>query len=96
MDMSDAATPPPTAPVGQEIGKRRHDFLRSYSCGVQLVYGPPGAPYPDEGRPRYPPLLVKTGALGGKELALLEKMGRKVQMVGWLISLLAAYASLFA
>jgi PST family polysaccharide transporter len=44
----------------------------------------------------YPPLLVKTGALGGKELALLEKMGRKVQMVGWLISLLAAYASLFA
>jgi PST family polysaccharide transporter len=43
----------------------------------------------------YPPLLVKTGALGRKELALLERMSKKVQAVGWLIGLLTKYTSLF-
>ena len=43
----------------------------------------------------YPPLLVKTGAMGKRELALLEKMSKRVQTFGRLIGILTAYASLF-
>jgi O-antigen/teichoic acid export membrane protein len=43
----------------------------------------------------YPPLLVKTKALGKREIALMEKMSKRVQTFGKLIGVLVAYASLF-
>lgn len=43
----------------------------------------------------YPPLLVKTGALGRREIALLKRMSEKVQVLGRLIGVMAAYASVF-
>ncbi len=38
---------------------------------------------------------MKTGALGRRELALLKRMSEKVQVLGRLIGVMAAYASVF-
>lgn len=44
----------------------------------------------------YPPMLVKTGAVGRKELALLDRMSKRVQTFGRIIGAVTAYASLFS
>ncbi|VVB76702.1 Polysaccharide biosynthesis protein [uncultured archaeon] len=43
----------------------------------------------------YPPLLVKTGALGKSELSLLKRVGGRVQTFGKIVGLAVGYASMF-